>query len=153
VKRTLILMLMSLLAFGAGAQPSFAGPSLLGTGIELARQAPPEMPLFVAGGTPVSNGFFFPGTAVVNGKDLVGEPYEIKQGTNLRFVNLDPAILTNAHAIVSKKTDRRGRPLFKSKLVPGPGEATVVTSKLKPGTYVYYCPIHYGMFGKLRVTR
>jgi plastocyanin len=124
-----------------------------GHGASGSSQDAPEVPLFAGGGTQLTNGFFFPGTAlVVNGK-LEGQPYEIQQGSNIRFVNIDGTSAPPAHSIRSQKTTRRGMPLFRSKRVDAPGEALVVTSHLKPGTYTYYCPIHYGMFGFLKVVK
>lgn len=109
-------------------------------------------PLFAVGGTPVSNGIFFPGTAVQDpyGYDIVGVPYQITRGTDIMFHNLDPAAVANAHKIRSFAS-RNGRPLFESKLIQGPGSALMITSHLKPGIYGFFCPIHFGMMGQLEV--
>lgn len=107
--------------------------------------------LFAAGGTPVSNGVFFPGTVIYDGYDFVGEPMPVQRGSNIRFVNLDPAAVTNSHKIRSFKL-RRGRPVFESKTVNGPGETLVITSHLKPGVYYYFCTTHTTMYGGIRIT-
>src|SRR5687767_10083967 len=76
--------------------------------------------VFAGGGTPVSNGVFFPGTVLCVGTDCSGlPPVEIAQGTDLEFVNLDVSAVANIHQIVSYKR-KRGRPLFTSKALEGP---------------------------------
>ncbi len=113
-----------------------------------------EVTVYAAGGTQVSNGVFFPGTALANGDDYVGEPLIVPEGSNLRFFNLDVSAFAGAHKITSFKRVKRGGkkvPLFASKLVDGPGEDLVVTSHVKPGTYPYFCSIHDGMFGLIEV--
>jgi hypothetical protein len=110
------------------------------------------VPLFAGGGTALSNGFFFPGTAINQGGKLTGVPLQITQGQNIEFVNTDTAAVTNGHAIVSFKR-KHGRPLFESGLVNGPATATVITQNLKPGTYSYFCNIHYGMYGLIEVVK
>ena len=108
--------------------------------------------IFAGGGTFVSNGAFFPGTAVFDGTKLVGAPYQIPQGSDITFVNLDNGDIANGHQIRSYK-QRRGRPLFTSGKLTQPGEqTTMITSHLKPGIYEYGCPIHFGMYGLLEVT-
>ena len=108
--------------------------------------------IFAGGGTFVSNGAFFPGTAVFDGSKLVGQPYQIAQGSDITFVNLDNGDIANGHQIRSYK-QRKGRPLFQSKKLTQTGEsATMVTSHLKPGIYEFACPIHFGMYGLLEVT-
>ncbi len=122
------------------------------TGLEAPAACPTgSVPLFAAAATPVSNGYFFPGAAFYEGKKFVGAPYTIPKGCNLRFINTDVSVLTNKHRIMSLKR-KKGVPLFWSKAVAGPGETTVKTSHLKPGTYAYYCSIHYGMFGQIEVS-
>ena len=111
-----------------------------------------RMPLLAGGGTPLSNGFFFPGTAVYDGESFQGVPYLIPRGCNLLFVNLDPGPLTNGHQIISLKR-KKGRPLFASPFVSGPATAKVKTRHLKPGVYPYYCSIHFGMYGQIEVVR
>ena len=112
-----------------------------------------EEPLFAAGGTPLTNGIFFPGTALCVGADCQGVPYEIGRGSNIRFYNLDPAVVANSHRIVSKRKNKRGRPLFQSETLGGPGTTLMKTSHLEPGVYPYYCSVHFGMEGILEVTR
>ena len=108
------------------------------------------------GGTPVSNGLFFPGTAIPNangGVDSVLPPIEIQQGTDLEFTNLDEATVSNAHRLVSQKRVK-GRWIFQSDLLTRPGQTDLITtSNLKPGLYPFYCTVHTGMWGKLRVVR
>src|SRR5687768_4731386 len=89
--------------------------------------------VFAGGGTFVSNGLFFPGTLTCNGAECSGlPPIEIKRGTDLEFVNLDPAAVTNGHQIVSYKR-KRGKPVFSSDQIDGPATARIITSHLKPG--------------------
>ena len=110
--------------------------------------------VIAAGGTPVSNGVFLPGTAIYDGDRYQGPPpVQILQGQDFEFVNLDESALANGHKIQSFKK-KRGRPLFRSELLLHPGERdVVVTSHLKPGTYVYYCTVHVGMFGRIQVAK
>jgi plastocyanin len=107
--------------------------------------------LFAGGGTNLSNGLFFPGTVIYDGKQFQGmPPLQIAQGTDLDFVNLDVSAVTNGHQIVSFKK-KHGQPLIKGPRVDGPGRATVITSHLKPGVYPYFCTVHFGMYGRLEV--
>lgn len=119
-------------------------------------QLPPlgaaEQPLFAAGGTPLTNGIFFPGTALCVGTDCQGVPYQVALGSDIRFYNLDSAVVANSHRIVSKKTSKKGRPLFQSDTVQGPGSTLMKTSHVKPGVYGYYCSVHFGMEGLLEFT-
>ncbi len=127
-----------------------------GTGASLPALPPlgaAEAPRFAAGGTPVSNGIFFPGTSVCAGLYCYGEPYAVTQGSDIRFYNLDSAAVANSHRIVSKQTKKRsGAPLFQSDTVAGPGSTLMRTSHLKPGVYAYFCTIHFGMEGRLEIT-
>jgi hypothetical protein len=113
--------------------------------------------VFAGGGTLLSNGFFFPGTALCNevGCSVVGPPNEIQKGTDFTFANVDAEAVANAHQIVSVKVNKRTkRPLFYSDVLTTPGDQDlVVTSKLKPGTYFYRCTVHYGMFGAIEIVR
>ncbi|HEX2195458.1 MAG TPA: hypothetical protein VHJ76_00920 [Actinomycetota bacterium] len=111
-----------------------------------------EEPLFAAGGTPLSNGLFFPGTALCVGTDCQGVPYQIAKGSDIRFYNLDAAVVANSHRIISKRQNKKGRPLFQSDNVAGPGSTLMKTSHLKPGVYPYYCSVHFGMEGILEIT-
>lgn len=108
------------------------------------------------GGTPVSNGIFFPGTAIVNsdgGLTSVLPPIEMQYGTDLEFINLDEATVANGHKLVSLRR-KQGRPLFSSDLLTSPGQSDVVfTSMLKPGVYPFFCATHGGMWGKLKIVR
>jgi plastocyanin len=111
-------------------------------------------PLFVGGGTFVSNGTFFPGTAVYQDGAYYGAPYEIAKGTDVELTNVDEGSVANGHAIRSFKRRRNGRPLFASARVDQPGESTImITSHLKPGVYPYFCLQHSGMLGRLEITR
>ncbi len=118
-------------------------------------EAAEETRLFAGGGTLVTNGFFFPGTAFADEDgEFTGEPYVVPKGNNIRFTNLDHFVVAGgAHGIRSFKRVKRGKkkvPLFASKLVDGPGEALVITEHVKRGTYAYYCPVHSGMLGLLK---
>ena len=107
--------------------------------------------VFAGGGTFVSNGLFFPGTLSCSGTDCSGlPPVELKRGTDLEFVNLDPAAATNGHQIISYKR-RAGKPVFSSKLIEGPATATILTSHLKPGVYRFFCATHFGMEAALEI--
>ena len=110
--------------------------------------------IFVGGGTPVSNGIFFPGTAVPREDgSFDGEPIQLQQGTDVELINLDEATVANSHKMISLKR-RKGRPLFQSGTLSRPGASDlVITSNLKPGIYPFYCPIHNGMWGQLEIVR
>ena len=116
-------------------------------------QAIPSTTILVGGGTPLSNGIFFPGTAIYQDGEFVGDPVSIARGTDIEVVNLDEATVANAHKLVSLKLNKRTkRPLFRSPLLTTPGDsATVITSHVKPGLYPFYCPVHSGMWGLLEV--
>jgi plastocyanin len=111
--------------------------------------------LFAGGGTLLSNGYFFPGTAVSNNGEYLGPPLEVTQGSNVQFINLDHfAASGGGHKVASFKLVKRGGrrvPLFASKLVDGPGQDLMITSHVKPGVYAFFCPIHPGMLGQLEV--
>lgn len=110
-------------------------------------------PMFVGGGTLLTNGIFFPGTAVYQSGDYIGEPYEIASGQDIELTNLDEGDIANCHQLTSFKRKRSGRPLFQSKRLCNPGEsALVLTSVVKPGIYDFNCPIHYGMYGQIEIT-
>ena len=109
--------------------------------------------IVVGGGTPLTNGFFFPGTALPRaGGGFDGlPPLQIQQGTDVEFVNLDEATVANAHKMISLKR-RKGRPLFSSAQLSSPGQSDLVaTSNLRPGIYPYYCPVHNGMWGQIQI--
>lgn len=116
-------------------------------------------PLVAVGGSALTNGVFFPGTAVYDGSDLRGIPYEINKGTDIDFLTTDgPATLGNGHQIRSYKRRKNGRPMFISKYLVGPGSTLMITSHLKPGggelvdgSYGYFCTVHTAMYGMLKV--
>jgi hypothetical protein len=114
--------------------------------------APTDVQLFAGGGTPLTNGYFFPGTAIYDGKQFQGVPLQVKQGQNVQFTNLDYSTVTNAHEILSFKR-KNGRPVFSTPLVKGPAQVLMVTSNLKPGIYPYFCAVHYQMFGEIQITK
>lgn len=140
---------LALVAPGAHASPERPGPSLRP---ECERG---DAPLFAGGGTTLTNGQFFPGTAVYDGEEFQGVPYQIEKGCNIEFTNLDFAPLTNGHRIVSfkrVKTKRgRTRPLFESRFVAGPDQAMVKTKHVKPGVYAYFCSVHTTMYGQIEI--
>ena len=72
----------------------------------------------------------------------------IPRGGTLSFANAD----IPQHDVTSVMKDRRGKPIFNSKLV-GLGEVTPVNgvNKLASGNYAFYCTIHPGMTGTLAV--
>lgn len=113
--------------------------------------------LFAGAGTNLTNGVFFPGTAFCDSKgcEMTGPPLQIDKGTNVIFINLDPAAITNGHRIMSlkHKKGRRRKPLFFSEQVDGPGKTILRTSKVKPGLYYYRCTTHFGMYGAIEVTK
>lgn len=124
------------------------------------RSSAEDVLVLAGGGTQLTSGYFFPGTRVASGDGTIGAPpLAVPRGSNLRFVNIDHFIVAGgAHKITSFdtiKVKRKGRkikvPLFSSETVNGPGETIVKTSHLKPGEYLYYCPIHSGMLGAIEV--
>lgn len=112
-----------------------------------------EVRIFASGGTPLTNGLFYPGTLVqVYGAEY-GTPYEVPRGSDIRFTNTDVEQAANTHCMVSEKRAKRTRrPLFVSDCIKGPANTLVVTSHLKPGIYKFFCPIHFGMLGAIEVT-
>ena len=144
--RKLLAVFACLGALGWG----LAGPATAGSVTKDAPSAPAV--LFAGGGTPVTNGYFFPGTAIYDGNQFQGVPMQVTQGSNVTFVNTDYSPLTNVHAIVSFKRSH-GKPLFSSGTVHGPGQAMLVTSNLKPGVYPYFCAIHFGMYGQIQIVK
>lgn len=117
-------------------------------------EAPDPAPIFAVGGTILTNGIFFPGTAIYDGDEgYYGEPYELEPGQDLMFTNLDNGDLANGHQIRSfKRKKKTGRPLFQSKRLDQPGEQSLVlVGHLKPGVYDFFCTIHAGMYGQIEV--
>ena len=109
--------------------------------------------IIAGGGTQLTNGIFFPGTAFprADGGFDGPPPLQIPQGTDVEVINLDEATLANAHKVVSLKR-RKGKPVFFSDLLTTPGQTDiVVTSKLKPGIYPYYCSVHSSMWGQIEI--
>jgi plastocyanin len=150
-KLCVAIAMLTLFASGAHASPAGLEPSIR------PECESGDAPLFAGGGTNLTNGHFFPGTAVYDGEEFQGVPYQIEQGCNIEFTNLDYAPLTNGHRIVSFKRVKtkkgRSRPLFFSKFVAGPGQAMVITKHVKPGTYAYFCSVHTTMFGQIEVVK
>lgn len=112
--------------------------------------------IFAGGGTLLTNAVFFPGTATcTDGQcETVGDPIEIKKGTNITFVNLDESAVANSHRIVCMDHYRSGRPKCFSEDLDSPGDTDeMLTFKLKPGTYFYQCSVHFPMFGAFRVVK
>lgn len=117
---------------------------------------PEDARIFIGGTTPLTGGYFFPGTGIHDGSKMqYPEPLEVKKGSNLVFTNLDEAAVANNHQVRSLKVNKRTkRPLFRSKPVYSPGDSVrVITSHLKPGFYPYRCTTHQGMFGAIKVVR
>ena len=109
--------------------------------------------MFVGGGTFVSNGVFFPGTAVYDGTDLQGLPLQVEKGQDIELTNLDYGDIANCHQLTSYKK-KRGRPIFNSKRLCSPGESAIVLmSRAKPGIYEAYCPVHTGMYALVEVVK
>ena len=127
---------------------SYLGPSA--TSLADPRPAPARM--FVGGGTFVSNGIFFPGTAVYDGENLQGVPLEVERGQDIELTNIDEGDLANCHQLTSYKR-RKGFPVINSKRLCSPGEsALVLTSAAKPGLYEAYCPVHNtGMYALIKI--
>jgi hypothetical protein len=139
--------------------PALALAALIATAAPHA-SALPAAPLevgarvFVGGGTPLTNGLFFPGTGLNDGSKIQWAPaVQVPQGTDFELVNLDESLVSNAHKLVSFKR-RGGRPLFSSDTVSQPGQTSLVTtSNLKPGTYMFFCSFHSGMLGRIQITQ
>lgn len=115
-----------------------------------------EPMLFAGGGTNLTNGLFFPGTTLYDSETeeftVVGPPLRIEKGQDIQFVNLDAAAVTNGHRIRSVDVRKNGRPLFQTDLVSGPDVVTLSMKRVKPGSYLYLCTTHAGMFGTIEVT-
>ena len=148
MRRGIVSLLALVTALSFSALPASATPNGASAGPGY---------VFAGGGTLLTNGFFFPGTALCDeaGCSVVGPPNEIQKGTDFTFAMIDAEAVANAHQIVSVKVNKRTkRPLFYSDVLTTPGDQDlVVTSKLKPGTYFYRCTVHYGMFGAIEIVR
>lgn len=148
-------LLTTLVALLVAAPAVHAAPSSAPIGLPRGAAAE-ETQLFAGGGTQLSNGIFFPGTGFANEDGSVsGEPLVVPKGNNIRMTNLDHFVVSGgAHGVRSFKRVKRGKrkvPLFSSKMIDGPGDALVVTSHVKRGTYAFYCPVHSGMLGLIKV--
>jgi hypothetical protein len=139
MRKALLLLVVGLLVV----------PVSLASGSTASSLAPAKM--FVGGGTPLTNGIFFPGVSVYDGEKLQGVPMEIQQGQDIELTNIDEGDVANCHQLTSYKR-RRGQYLINSKRLCSPGEtALVVTSHLKPGRYEAFCPIHTSMYAIIDV--
>ena len=139
------------LALGLMTAPALGAP----VPVDVTTDAPmaTDATIVSGGGTPVSNGVFFPGTAIVgdDGKLQGLPPVEIRKGFDFDFVNIDEAAVSNAHKIISIKR-RKGEPLFQSDVLQRPGDTDlVITSHLKPGVYGYFCAFHSTMYGRIKI--
>ncbi|MGI8774459.1 MAG: cupredoxin domain-containing protein [Actinomycetota bacterium] len=153
-----LTLALAVLAPLSGAQ---AGPGATDTvtevSVEDAAVEPTDGYIFAAGGTPLSNGLFFPGTAFCSGGECEtqGSPARVAEGEDVTFTNLDLGTFSGIHQIISreekKKKKKKKKPLFSSEPVDGPGQVQIRTSHLKPGVYFYYCSTHFGMDGALEV--
>lgn len=142
MKRVLVGLVASAIAVAATAGPAAA--------VDVETSAT----VFAGGGTPLSNGVFFPGTAVVDANNQITglPPVQVTQGTDFQFITLDEAAVGNGHRLISFKR-RKGRPLFSSDLLSRPGDSdVVVTSNLQAGTYTFFCSVHSGMLGRIEIT-
>lgn len=148
--RKLVAVLTALLVAAPVAQAAAAPALPLSS-----RAGAEDATLFAGGGTQLSNGYFFPGTAFYEDGEYVGVPLQVEEGSNVNFVNLDHFVVAGGgHKVVSyERIKRRGKkvPLFASKLIDGPGETVMKTSHVEPGVYPFFCPVHSGMNGQLEV--
>ena len=131
-----------------------AATSVLGTSA-WGQAVPAEFDtIFAGGGTPLTNGIFFPGTATCRGDECTpaGAIPQVTRGTEITFTNVDEGTVSNAHRIICLDRTKRGRPRCVSEQLDSPGESsTIATSRLKPKVYYYYCPVHTGMYGVFEV--
>jgi hypothetical protein len=148
MRRGIVTLLALVTALSFSALPAGASPNSDAAGAGY---------VFAGGGTLLSNGVFFPGTAICDeaGCTVVGPPNEIQKGTDFTFAMVDAEAVANSHQIVSVKVNKKTRkPLFYSDVLTTPGERDLVlTSKLKPGTYFYRCTVHFGMYGAIDIVR
>lgn len=145
-----LALALAMLAPMPGAHADVSGPDLSLP----ATASPSDGYIFAGGGTPFTNGIFFPGTTFCsNGEcETQGPAARVAKGNDVTFVNLDAGTVANSHQIMSrKKRKKSGKPLFASKVVDGPGSVTMLTSHLKPGSYLFICTTHFGMDGTLEV--
>ncbi|MGI8408234.1 MAG: cupredoxin domain-containing protein, partial [Actinomycetota bacterium] len=92
-----------------------------------------------------TEGYFFPGQLPCAGCPTMA--LSIKQGSNVEFKGLDE----EAHQVVSVKKVRR-RPLFASSPVKDGASTMMLTERVKPGQYPFFCFFHPEMRGVLEVT-
>lgn len=113
--------------------------------------------LFAGGGTPLTNGIFFPGTTTCSNGDCThyGPIPQVPRGTDITFVNLDEGSVSNSHRIVCLDRTKRGKPKCFSEQLDSPGESTrMITSRLKkPKVYTYLCTTHFGMYGAFEIVK
>jgi spore coat protein A len=69
------------------------------------------------------------------------------QGTTLTFVNADQL----AHTVTSVDRDPDGRPLFSGNALPGSTSVIEGVSRLRAGSYSFFCSFHPNMSGTLVV--
>lgn len=155
VNRTVSLLLASLVA--AAMVGGLAAPSHARGEADSGAAGDANNFLFVGGGTPLTNGLFFPGTLLCDsgGCTGVGPALTIDKGDDVTLVNLDVGLVSNSHQATSiktfKKGKKKGQPLFRSEEMSSPGQSIMKMSHVKPGTYEYQCPFHFGMFGQIEV--
>ena len=66
----------------------------------------------------------------------------IIRGASLLFVNAEP--LGVSHSVTSEAVDALGSPLFNAEGInPGGAEFVQGSETLAPGSYAFYCAIHY----------
>lgn len=91
-----------------------------------------------------SEGVFFPGQPCPGCPTV---PLRITQGSNVEVRGLDD----EPHQVIAEKKKRR-RPLFSSSPVKEGASTMMLTERLKPGTYPFFCYFHPDMRGVLEVT-
>lgn len=74
-------------------------------------------------------------------------PLTIERGENVEVKGLDE----EPHQVIAEKKVRR-RPLFKSSPVKDGASTMMLTERLKPGSYPFFCFFHPDMRGILEVT-
>jgi hypothetical protein len=155
MKRSLLIALVLALAAPSSGQAETVSSS---HPLDPARDS---VPLIAVGGSALTNGAFFPGTAVYDGSRLQGKAYEIEKGTDIEFITPDGSLtLGNGHQIRSFKKRKNGRPLFQSKFISNGQSTLMITSHLRPGkgdqadgSYGFFCTVHHPMYGMLQITR
>jgi len=83
------------------------------------------------------------------GATYVAPVVAVAKGQGLDFQNSDLI----PHDVVSSGSDKKGRPLFSSPVIPGGARADVAgVDVLAPGAYTFFCSLHPWMNGVLQVT-